>query len=520
MSTPVIPEVIHLSDDDKRATALYESFVSNDSPLAEYLATGKTATPDPDIVVSYDLPFEPLERSLTWAGGLGWLKWDGKRWASISRPGVVDIVRVSLRSLFLRAAGEARDARDLQTLKGYLAAGTINRVTDLLQGILESDPADFDTEHDLLNCRNGVVDLKTGELLPHDAAYKFTKITRAAYGVNTSHPDWTKALKALPADSRGYMQVRYGQAITGHTVADDKLIIQQGGGRNAKSTLMNGVVNALGDFAGYIPETVLTGGSGHPTDVMTLRGLRVAMLEELPEGKQLPTKKLKDLQGTQTITGRYMRQDFVTFAATHALFVNTNYVPKVTETDHGTWERLALIRFPYTYIAAPDVILDPEREREADPGLRERIKQGDDDVWDAVLFWLVQGAVRWYENGHVMPRMPLTIATDTAAWRAEADLILAYASERLVFDPEFSVSGTELAGDFSVWLAGQGHSAWSAQTFADRFGSHKMTERAKVTRATTRDHARIARRHADAAKLPDQVRVWRGVRFRRPVDES
>ena len=49
------------------------------------------------------------------------------------------------------------------------------------------------------------------------------------------------------------------------------------------------------------------------------------------------------------ITARYIRQDNITFRASHSLFTTTNYVPVVSETDHGTWRRLALLRFPYTF---------------------------------------------------------------------------------------------------------------------------------------------------------------------------
>ena len=34
---------------------------------------------------------------------------------------------------------------------------------------------------------------------------------------------------------------------------------------------------------------------------------------------------------------------------TFCLFVSTNYKPRVDETDHGTWRRLAMVEFPITY---------------------------------------------------------------------------------------------------------------------------------------------------------------------------
>ncbi len=510
---------ITLTPEEQTATDVLASCGFEDIPLADYIARGIVATPDDDVVRQLTTPFTPLVERFAWSKGLGWLGWDGKRWASVSTETVGEAVRKAVRATYLAGASNATTSAALNTLKPLLAYSKVTKVTDQLRGILEVRPEEFDAHPDLLNVQNGVVDLRTGDLMPHDAAYRFTKITKGRYGVNTTHADWLKTLKALPDDVRGYMQYRYGQALTGYMASDDKLAIQQGGGRNAKSTLVNAVVNAAGDYACFVPEAVLTAGpNAHPTEMMTLRGVRLAVVEELPEGRQLPVKRLKDLVGTQRIQARYMRQDFVTFDASHSLFVNTNYVPKVAETDHGTWERLLLIRFPYTYLVPPEVPLDPERERVADPGLRGRMERGDEDVWDAVLFWAVQGAVKWYADGRTMPPIPDRILSDTLAWRQDADLILAYLTERMDIDPDASVAASELYEDFKAWLILNEHPAWTPKTFVDRFGSHKVIERANITSGVTRTHANVSRRSwgvSTMTALPEQVKVWRGLRYKR-----
>lgn len=508
-----------ISPEDERATDLLAARGYDDVPLADYIARGIVATPDDDASRFLDTPFIPLAERFAWSNGLGWLGWDGKRWASVTRETVTEAVRQAVRSIYLHAAPNAVTPAELATLKPLLSAGKVGNVADLMRGILEVSPSLFDSHPDLLNVQNGIVDLRTGDIQPHDPALRLTKITRGRFGLNTTHPDWIKTLKALPPDVREYMQYRYGQALTGYMASDDKLAIQQGGGRNAKSTLVNAVVNASGDYACFVPEAVLTAGpNAHPTEMMTLRGVRLAVVEELPEGRQLPVKRLKDLVGTQTIQARYMRQDFVTFPASHSLFVNTNYVPRVAETDHGTWERLLLVRFPYTYLVPPETPLDPERERVADPGLRGRVERGDDDVWDAVLFWAVQGAVNWYADGRTMPPVPSRILDDTLAWRQDADLILAYLTERMDIDADANVSASELYDDFKSWLILNEHPAWTSKTFVDRFGSHKVIERANISSGVTRTHANVSRRAwgvSTMTALPDQVKVWRGLRFKR-----
>lgn len=40
---------------------------------------------------------------------------------------------------------------------------------------------ELDSHKYLFNCENGVIDLKTGEILPHDRDLLFTKISTVAY---------------------------------------------------------------------------------------------------------------------------------------------------------------------------------------------------------------------------------------------------------------------------------------------------------------------------------------------------
>ena len=58
----------------------------------------------------------------------------------------------------------------------------------------------FDAHPDLLNVRNGVVDLRDGTLRPHDPDLMLTKVTMVKYVQGATHRDWEQALTAVPAD--------------------------------------------------------------------------------------------------------------------------------------------------------------------------------------------------------------------------------------------------------------------------------------------------------------------------------
>lgn len=255
--------------------------------------------------------------------------------------------------------------------------------------------------------------------------------------------------------------------------------------------------------------------------MMTLRGARLALLEETPEARHLNVKRLKDVLGCPTMTARHIRQDSVSWSPTHSLFISTNYRPRVDETDRGTWRRLALVLFPYTYRSAGESLVGPN-DRPGDPALRQRLEQGRDGRHEAVLAWLVEGAQRWYAASQVMPAPPDRVADDTREWRHQSDAVLRWFDENLVVDPDYCVASAELFEVFTESLRAGQHTAWTLPTFTERFGQHDEIVSAGIVAQRVRASASslLASRPAGVFKpLPERYRAWVGVRFRTDADE-
>jgi P4 family phage/plasmid primase-like protien len=310
-----------------------------------------------------------------WAAGLGWMKWDRRRWKHISDAAITEVVRKAHRKYAADEVARGADVARIKALAGLLYVSKIRAVVSLARGIVEVESDQFDQHPDLLNVGNGIIDLATGKLGLHDPALYLTKITAVDYRPEAHHDDWARALTALPADVATWMQLRFGQAASGHMAPDDVMPVLRGSGANGKSTIVKAIHAALGDHAVVIPDRVLLANPGdHPTEMMTLRGARLALLEELPEGRHLNVKRLKDTVGTSPITARAIAKDNITWAATHTLMLTTNYLPLVDEVDHGTWRRLALVEFPFTF--SDDAAPDSATDRSKVEGLRERLADG------------------------------------------------------------------------------------------------------------------------------------------------
>jgi P4 family phage/plasmid primase-like protien len=462
-----------------------------------------------------------------WARGLGWMEWDGKRWVPVDTSIVVDDVRRYVQWLHASAAAAGADSDLLKRVAGLGTKARLAGLVELCRGVagIRADVSEFDAHPDLLNCANGIVDLRTGLLCEHDPELRLTKITSVEYVVGAEHADWKAALEAVPSDVREWWQLRIGQAATGHMTPDDLLVVQVGGGENGKTTVMSAIRGALGEYYLLVSHRALLGTSDSvPTELMDFRGARLALLEETPEERRLAVTKLKSLVGTPEITARRMRQDPVTFPASHSLFISTNYLPVVAETDHGTWRRLACLRFPYRWLKPSETPVG-EMDRPGDPNLRARLVAGESGQHEAILTWIVAGAVTWYQHQKIMPALPSRVESSTREWRASSDLVLAYVDERLEFDPGYHIMTRELTDDLNEWLVSRGHRVWSAELIGSRFGDHSEVAAHHVERIKTRDTTRLSRRPARAGMVTESMGnnpywAWSCLKFRDSTNDQ
>lgn len=468
-----------------------------------------------DAYIGEQITKDYLEGQFNHTQALGWMGFDGRRWKPVSDSIVYEKVREAVIDIHQRRAKSGGDSHELKLVSGLLSARRIADIQRIAKGILAVEVEKFDAHPDLLNVRNGVVDLRDGTLREHDPALMLTKVTMVNYVKGATHPDWEAALRAVPQDARVWLRDRFGQGITGHPTADDKMVMLRGGGENGKTTVIDGVRHALGDYAVTLPDRVLLGrNNDHPTELMTLRGARLALMEELPELGHLNVKRLKDLHGVGKMTARLCGKDSVSWTPTHTLFVTTNHLPRVDESDHGTWRRLVLLNFPYTFVKE---VTEAERQLPIDPGLRDRIRTGTEQQ-EAILAWLVEGAVAWYRNDRQLPAEPDTVVKATTAWRMTSDVLLRYVQDRLELDPHRHVVSTELFGDFTDWLKSHGYTPWSDQTFSTRLAQHSevggQVEKKRVNN-TKQTQSTVSRRpNIDGCKpLGPKYQAWVGLSF-------
>lgn len=418
---------------------------------------------------------EHLEGRYIYARQLGWHMWDGTRWKRGHDDDLIREAHIFVVELVKSLVDQGAEEGTVTAVLRYREVGNLAQLVRAARTVpgLAVEAEHLDNCPGLLNCTNGVVNLRTGKLLPHDPARYITKTTGVAYRPDSHHTDWDKALTALPDDeTRGWVQEHLGSATTGETDRDAPVVFHKGLGENGKSTVIGAVVAALGDYTALVPDKLLASDTGHETVWMPLRGARLAYLEELPEEHVLPVARIKKLASTPQITAREIGKNNVTWDATHVLIVATNYYPRVNETDHGTWRRLAMIDYPHKFTG-------PRR----DPRLKSRLRAGQAQR-EAVLAWLVDGARRWYAGGCDTGDLPDKVVETTSEWRLEGDELGKFLAERVEItgEPHHRIPTKELLEQFNAALETTRNRPWSGTLLGQRLRSHHfVTDDPRVT---------------------------------------
>lgn len=131
----------------------------------------------------------------------------------------------------------------------------------------------------------------------------------------------------------------------------------------------------------------------------------MAVASELDEGAAFAESRIKALTGGDTITARFLHQEFFDFAPTHKFWISGNHKPTVKGTDFGIWRRIRLI--PFT-------VRIPEDQK--DPNLTAKLA----DELPGILNWAIEGCQRWRRDGL---RVPQCVRQATESYRLEEDVI-------------------------------------------------------------------------------------------------
>jgi putative DNA primase/helicase len=347
-----------------------------------------------------------------------WLFWNGKYWQKdknikvmqLAKKTVADIVSISAHEL-MAAVGEEDVKNAKARFKDAMKAKfekAIKSMIELTKDELPIEASELDQNYYLLNCQNGIIDLRTGKLLEHDPKYNITKIASASFISGKKFEKFGEFMKDITcgdAELANYFKQIIGMAAVGK-VFYEGMAMFHGRGQNGKSTFINAMVRVFGMYGGNIkPELLMCQRDGRePVGLAEIMGKRLIAAIETEENKRLSASMLKQLASTDPITARRLYENPITFIPTHTLILATNFLPKVGSIDDGTWRRISVVPFKARFTGKKDI------KDYADVLYRYDA--------DAILGWIVDGAVQYIANGHNID-VPKVVEDATSQYRQD-----------------------------------------------------------------------------------------------------
>jgi putative DNA primase/helicase len=310
----------------------------------------------------------------------------------------------------------------------------------------------LDAHPEILNTPMGTVERSTGTIRPARPLDYLTRSTAVAPGGDC--PLWRNFLTKITNGDESladYLQRLAFYCLWGG-IEQDSIFYVFGSGANGKSTFITNLAGALGDYAvTSSPEIFMrTANEQHPTGLARLRGARLVVTSEVPDGRW-NEEFLKNISGGGRLAARYMRGDFFEFEPTFKLLISGNYKPQLRSVDPAMRRRFNLIPFTATFSS-----------EEIDRELRD-VKLPRE--WPGILQWALDGREEFFGQG-LNP--PASVREATEEYLAEEDKFARWLGECCMVDAERRVSARALYTSFREWSQGEGEGFISSQKWLAR----------------------------------------------------
>ena len=303
------------------------------------------------------------------------------------------------------------ELRTLQNEEACKGSGTLFKVTkknvDDIMSFMKKRVVkpyeQFNERPDLINCKNGVINLRTFELTKHNPCYYFDYVLDVNFDPNADQTVWNKflreSLENADRDEGGIyqlelLQLAAGYSITGET-SEECLFYIYGKTRSGKSTFINTINDILGPMASTIQMSTLIQkkyvSDTQNFELASLVNKRFVVSSETDRDTYLDSSKIKNLTGRDTIKCAYKFKDPFQAKVKFKIWLTSNNEITVDASDEAAWGRFRTFSFPYS------------KQDNVDINLKDNLMK----TKDGIFTWLCYGAHVWYSIKDRGARLPI-----------------------------------------------------------------------------------------------------------------
>jgi len=397
-----------------------------------------------------------------------WMVWGTNGWRPDTKGALMQLSKKVVEELeaeakeAMRAAGNDEDAQKAAggLMRHARNSGGIERRRAMIVSAgyekqVITNFKDWDSNGWLLNCKNGVIDLKNQMFRERKREDLCMRQSPIVYDPSATCPVWETAMDKWMCGDKGL--VAYLQAALGVTLTSDMtlqaLFFNQGSGANGKDTMFTAFEYIMGDYwrnVDFMTFAETKNHSEHRNDLAVLAGaVRMVTAAESSDGHTLDEGVIKQVTGCSPVTCRHIHGKPFTYDPQYKLWVMSNYDPLIKGSDWGIWRRVKKI--PWNYTVTPE---------EKDSLLPEKLKA----EASGILNWALAGLKNYADNGNRLP--PCKAVEDaTAKYRKDMDIIGRFADECVCFKPTAVAPGPEMYSAYSTWCRENGTLAMSSRRF-------------------------------------------------------
>ena len=218
----------------------------------------------------------------------------------------------------------------------------------------------MDTNKYLMCFNNGVVDFTNKVFrdgFPEDYITKSTKNNYIPFENINVDEDYKRISSEIEVfmnklfpipDLNRYMRDHLAACLIGAN-KNQTFNVYHGSGSNGKSIIADLMAVTLGEYKGTVPITLVTDARGKiggtSDEVLKLKGVRYAVMQEPSKGVKLNEGVMKELTGGDPIQARGLYSESEIFEPQFSLVVCTNSLFDIESNDDGTWRRIRKVDF-------------------------------------------------------------------------------------------------------------------------------------------------------------------------------
>ena len=404
------------------------------------------------------LTFLPNVENYKYNPANGWWAWDGRVWVGSGKDcpelyaALVTLIE-SVQSM-VDDPGRMLDDDRKKKLKSYwkVNAANIQRAITLMSSLPQYRTNDIGIAEPLgmVNCRNGIINLATGNVEPHDRAYGFTTIIDYEYTPNKHSQRWNEFLESSLPDPnvRVYLQEELGYAMSGWRLHEN-IIMFIGSGRNGKGVITQSINNLLGTMcASTGPDTFRRGVAASGFEMARIATARMWVISEFGR-TSAEAEMLKALSGGDRFSAAHKGLDPFEAPPVATMIISSNVTPKaLSPRDGALWMRLRCINFDVSFEGREDVYLK-----------REIAEQ-----FDGLFSWLIDGALRVTARERMSENIPERVIIDTNSRRWEADQLNNFIQACVEEREGYYILPDTMEEAYKAWVSADGGKAQYTKT--------------------------------------------------------